>query len=221
VPVSAPQVAGIVLAAGGSRRLGTAKQLLRDDTGLTLVERSVQLLRDAGCSPVVVVTGAQRADVSAAVTHQDVALVHNAAWEEGMASSIRTAIHALSASEREAASPSAALIVACDMPSVSVAHLQCLLERSSEGHRRVASAYTAASNAGDREILIQGIPALFPRADWPQLLALRGDRGARQLCSEPDTVTVTLPNGHVDIDAPADVVQWRRSFSSADPPETR
>lgn len=217
---SAP-VAGIVLAAGGSRRLGTAKQLLRDETGVTLVERSVSVLREAGCAPIVVVTGAQGAEVASAITHQDVMRVHNAAWEEGMASSIRAAIHALSSAASKAPSPSAALIVACDMPAVSAAHLARLIGQSGHAQRRVASAYAAPSHESAGDAPVRGIPALFPVADWPLLLALRGDRGARILCNEPDTVTVTLHNGQFDIDEPADLATWRRSFPSADPPQAR
>ncbi|MFN8159412.1 MAG: NTP transferase domain-containing protein, partial [Candidatus Nanopelagicales bacterium] len=82
--------AGLVLAAGEGRRFGGPKAPYVVD-GERLVDRAVRLLREAGCSPVVVVLGAWVGDVPEAT------VVVNDGWSEGMGSSLRTGLDALSA----------------------------------------------------------------------------------------------------------------------------
>lgn len=191
------RVAGVVLAAGASRRLGQPKQLVRDAHGETMVARAVRLLREAGCAPIVVVTGAVHdavADVFAGPT--DVQLVHNAEWESGMASSIAAGITWLAADAQPA---EAAIVMACDMPSVTAEHLVALRAPWESTGRCVASRYD--------EVL--GIPALFPKADWTVLMALSGDRGARQYLNSAQALSVSLRNGNFDLDTPSDLERWR------------
>lgn len=197
------RVAGVVLAAGASRRLGSAKQLLADESGRALVVRTAMQLRDAGCAPVVVVTGAGHEAVAHALEALDVAVVFNDAWAEGMGSSIRRSMEWLDA-HTEGSSTGAAIIAACDMPGVTSIHLAALVSTWREQHRRVASSYDARSGAR-----VLGIPALFPRADWTLLRTLAGDRGARDLLAASGTPTVPLPNGGFDLDTPDDVERWR------------
>jgi len=196
-------IAGVVLAAGGSRRLGTPKQLLVDAHGETLVHRSARQLLDAGCVPVVVVLGAVPEAIGAAVRDLDVQALQNDRWPEGIGTSIYCAISALMAAGPRSR-VDAALVVACDMPSVSTQHLLALVSQSQAGARRVGSAYT-----GDGGRTVIGIPAVLPQADWAVLRALSGDRGARDLFLLPDTLSVFLRSGNFDLDTPADVARWR------------
>ncbi|MFO0001749.1 MAG: NTP transferase domain-containing protein, partial [bacterium] len=81
-------IAGLLLAAGGSRRLGEPKALLLDATGEPLVARVVQQMGEAGCAEVVVVTGAARDRVRAALARTGcpvpVTIVEHDGWAEGM-----------------------------------------------------------------------------------------------------------------------------------------
>jgi len=214
-------VIGLLLAAGGSRRLGEPKALLTDATGEPLVSRVVRRLGEAGCPEVVVVVGAERARVCAAVARTGgsvpVSIVAHAGWAGGMGTSIACGIgHVASrvtsgagagaskAPHAQPLVPTAVLIAAVDMPSVTTAHLAQLLTASAGGSRRAASTYAAADGTS-----IRGIPAVLPRADWPWLLALDGDRGARVLLAEPGTAAVPLTDGALDLDTPADVARWR------------
>lgn len=107
----------------------------------------------------------------------------------------------------------AVLIVSCDMPSVTTAHLRALIDAAPTGGERVASAY-----AGPDAEAVRGIPALLPRADWEALAALDGDQGARALLRQAQTRTVLLPHGTFDLDTPADVDRWRRAVTAGPPP---
>ncbi|WP_411279219.1 NTP transferase domain-containing protein [Gemmatimonas sp.] len=209
-------VAGVLLAAGGSRRLGAPKQLLKTN-GVTLVERAARQLLDAGCCPVIVVLGANAAEVRDAVSMLTLECVENAHWERGMGTSIALAMTALNAVRF--AEVRAALIATCDMPAVTVEHLVALKTASNScdatssavsgttsGVRRVASSYVGPDGA-----TVRGIPAVLPRADWSALAALDGDEGARAQLRQPDTLTVSLRHGSFDLDTPADVAAWHAS----------
>ena len=203
--VNTPTIAGIVLAAGASTRLGTAKQLVLDESGGAMVVRAARQLLEAGCAPVVVVTGAEHAAVASVLAVLPVEVTCNAEWPEGMGSSIR---HGIEWVESHSTVCHAALIAACDMPSVDTAHLQAIISRSSNCAFLVASEYESASGAH-----IRGIPALFPKARWTALRALSGDRGARDMLQSTDTLSIFLRNGWFDLDTPSDLARWRANPS--------
>jgi len=187
-------VAAIVLAAGASRRLGQPKQLLMLD-GETLLARSVRLACEAGAAPVLVIVGAHAELIRAAVPADTVAVVMNDEWERGIASSIHAGVKTMDAVAR------GLLILACDQPRLSVDHLRGLIETFAAQSEAsiVASAYAG----------VLGIPAIFPREVFADLLALSGDRGARGLLMHPPCPMITLPfpGGAVDIDEPDDLAQ--------------
>ncbi len=193
-------VAGVLLAAGASRRLGEPKQLLQDHSGTTAVVRMARALREAGCDLVVVVLGAEAARVRSALVDETVRLVENPSWADGMGRSIAVGVETV---RLHGPDMQAVLIAACDMPSVSASHLRALCARA-EGSRRVASLYSR-----DDGVPVRGIPAVLPREDWPWLEQLSGDQGARPLLQHVDTLTEFLADGVFDLDTPADVQRWR------------
>ena len=111
------RIGALVLAAGESARLGTPKQLLLGRDGRPLVSRVVHETQSAGCDPVVVVVGAHAEDVTHALIHDahGVFLIANRGWNEGMGSSIRAGIAAMSV-HGLMADVEAVLITTCDMP---------------------------------------------------------------------------------------------------------
>lgn len=207
-------ITAIVLAAGGSSRLGEPKQLLRDARGETLVHRAAREARDAGVDNVFVVVGSSARDVRAAVASLDVTIIENDAWQSGLASSIVCGARAASArahdsvdAQRHARGPAvpALLYLTCDMPTVGAEHLRALMAASVNGTQRVASDYGAT----------RGIPAVFPPSDVAALVALTGDRGAKALLMQPDTILVALDGGTFDLDTPEDVARWRAAAPGA------
>jgi molybdenum cofactor cytidylyltransferase len=193
-------VAAIVLAAGASRRLGQPKQLLRLG-GETLLERAIRMAAESGATPVFVILGAHSEQIRAAVPLNQLPHaipVLNSAWAQGMASSIHTALRPLSIVAPQA---EGALILTCDQPRLTAAHLRALLQAFDA---QPAPAIVASAYAG-----VLGIPAVFPRQVFANLRALRGDKGARALLLQPPCPLISLPfpGGEIDIDLPADLAQ--------------
>jgi molybdenum cofactor cytidylyltransferase len=187
------RVGAVVLAAGASTRLGEPKQLVMLG-GETLLERAVRAAREAGCSPVVVVLGAEAEQILERTALGDAVTVVNDQWKEGMASSIRLGVQTLRSSTKDA---EGVLLMACDQPSVTVEHLVHLI---SENEVR-ASRYAGKN----------GVPAFFPARLLDRLMELKGDTGARDLLAQ--AVSSDLRNGELDVDTAADLDRARQLYS--------
>lgn len=188
-------VAAIVLAAGGSTRMGRAKQLLRSG-GTSLVRRAAEAAVAAGCEPVVVVTGAEADAVRTELSGLAAQATHNPGWRDGIASSLRCGLDALPPTA------TAVLVLPCDLPAVSEGLLRELIVTQ----RRTQRPVVACRYAG-----VLGVPALFLRECFVALRTLEGDVGARGLLRRGgDAVaTVEFPEGALDVDTPADWERWR------------
>jgi len=190
-------VAAIILAGGASRRLGQPKQLLQY-RGETLLERAIHLANAAGAAPVLVVLGAHFEVISAALPFKEALPIHNDKWKQGLATSIHAGLRALDVCAPHALG---ALLMNCDQPRLTSEHLRALIEAFTA---QAAAGIVASAYAG-----VRGVPAVFPRSVFPQLNALRGDKGARSLLAQPPCPLIALPfeGGEVDIDLPADLEQ--------------
>lgn len=180
-------VTGVILAAGNSSRLGRAKQLLKF-RGRPLIRHAAEVVIQSGVARVVVIVPAKAAEIVAALFGLDVAVIENAAAWEGIASSIRLGVEA---------TPGPWLITLCDQPLVTEGHLRSLLQ---SGGPIAASRYPDGG---------AGVPALFGHSLRDELLALQGDRGARQIIeSRPERVRfVDLGEASLDIDTEEDVAR--------------
>src|SRR5687767_9567793 len=192
-------VTAVVLAAGLSSRFVDAglHKLVALVDGTPLVRLSVRAALDARIGDVVVVTGAGAAAVEQALAGLDVRLVHEPAFAEGMAMSLRRGVGAL-ASETEAV-----VIALGDQPFVRP-----------EAYRRVVQTWrdTTASFVVPRYAghLGRAHRVLLSAAVFDELLALRGDVGARQVIArDPGRVAVaTLEwDSPMDVDTRADLAR--------------
>ncbi len=188
-----PAVGVIILAAGGSRRLGTPKQLLREASGETLIVRAVQTALASVCRPVVVVLGASADAVGAALDGLPVTAAINPDWETGMAGSLQIGLAALGGVD-------AALVMLCDQPGVTPALLNSLVGTyQATGHALITCEYGGAP----------GVPALFAHPLFPDLMALRGEQGARRILQTytgPQS-RISFPEGLSDVDTAADMAR--------------
>jgi len=204
----------VVLAAGGSARLGRPKQLL-PYLGRTLVEHAVRTALASGASEVVVVVGAEADAIRERLRGLRVRVVHNRDWAEGMGSSIRCGVAALSDSI------GAAVIALADQPRITPGHLRSLALRLGESEKPIA----ASSYDG-----VVGAPCAFSHTEFPRLLALSGDAGARSLirAGGAPVETISFDGANVDVDTPEDyqalVPDWEAvplTETTHDPHEAR
>ncbi|OIJ65187.1 nucleotidyltransferase family protein [Streptomyces mangrovisoli] len=159
------QVAGVLLAAGGGRRLGGRPKALLPHRGRPLVEHAVGALRAAGCAPVHVVLGAAADAVRESADLAGCVVVDNPDWREGMGGSLRAGLDSLAGS-----GASAALVLLVDQPGIGAAAVARVAGRGGSRESLVAAAYD-----GER-----GHPVLFGSAHWAGIAALaHGDQGAR------------------------------------------
>ena len=179
-------VAALVLAAGGSQRLGRPKQLLAY-RGATLLDATLTTVRQAGFEQVVVALGGAADEVRAQVDLGDVDVVVNPEFGEGCATSIRSgldhvhpAMHGL-------------VLLLGDQPGVTVDAIRVLAD-AARGHAVGVCSYDDAP----------GHPLWFDRSMFATLRALHGDKAVWKLVeADDDVVRVPVPG-----DVPLDVDTW-------------
>ncbi|KUM78447.1 nucleotidyltransferase family protein [Streptomyces curacoi] len=191
----APPVAGLLLAAGGGRRLGGRPKALLRHRGRPLVEHAVGVLRAAGCARVHVVLGAQADAVRERAELGDCVLVENPDWAEGMGSSLRAGLDSLAGT-----GAGAALVSLVDQPGIGPEAVARVLAAYEDETSLVSAAYDG----------VRGHPVLFGAAHWAGIAATAtGDQGARAYLKEREGAITLVECGDVarpyDIDTEADL----------------
>jgi len=190
------QVYIILLAAGASRRMGSPKQLIKWQQQ-TLLEQALQTSCTVFPERVILVLGAHAALIRSVTDLAGVRVVENPDWQEGIAASIRIGVQNLPESA------AAALLFLCDQPLINSGHLQNILD-----HWQRAQSWIVASSYHDT----LGVPALIPAKFFPDLLALKGDRGAKALFGQfaEQVLKIPLPEAELDVDQQCDVANLSR-----------
>lgn len=198
-PAVLPRIAGMVLAAGGSTRMGGPNKLLADIDGKPLIRRVGEAISGADLFETLIVTGRDLHEIEQALKGLPVRFVHNYRYEAGLSSSLKRGIGALDASIE------AAVICLGDMPDVGADLI-----------RRLAAAY--APKAG-KDIVVpvrggkRGNPVLIGRRHFSAIKKLKGDVGARDVIkAHPDRV-IEVEAGDdgafVDLDTPEALAEYR------------
>ena len=174
--------------------MGVPKQTLQF-RGQSMLRRAVLAALDAGCRPVVVVTGANAELSRRELDGLDVREVLNPLWETGMASSVRAGVEGLVGADPEAA---AAVLMLCDQPHAGVEVIEGLVA----AYRATRSAVVASAYGGSF-----GVPALFDRRLFAELARLEGAAGAKQVIKRHAAEAHFIPfqGGVVDVDTPDDL----------------
>ena len=187
----ARSIGAVVLAAGRGSRMGGPVKQLATIGGVPLVRRAAEAAVASRASPVVVVTGHAAADVAAALTGLDVTVVHNPDFAEGLSTSLRTGLSALP-EEVEAA-----VVVLADMPGIDAG----AIDRVIAAYDPAAGALVVMATAGGK----RGNPVLWSRRFFPELSAITGDTGGRQIIAQVPEAVVEVELGEaaaIDVDTP-------------------
>jgi molybdenum cofactor cytidylyltransferase len=191
-PRATSKVAGIVLAAGGSARMGRAKQLLPID-GQPMVRRITSAAHTAGLDQVVVVVGAHAQMVQQALAGLPVDVVHNQAWAEGMSTSLAAGLRALRPEMQ------ATIIILADQPALAPGLIRELVGRYRESEALIVAPYYEEQ---------RGNPVLFDRVLFPELLEIQGDRGGREVVGrhqdQVERIEIDDPAVTLDVDTKHD-----------------
>ena len=175
-------IGAVVLAAGASTRIGIPKQLLQF-RGQTFLRRAASVALEAGCRPVVVVTGANAAACRESLRGLDVLEAENQQWEFGISSSVRVGIEAIVTPNPRIA---AVVLTLCDQPFVTRDVIVGLVR----AHYETGCSIVASSYGGS-----YGVPALFGKAHFSELTTLKGAAGAKQVIQKhlPKSSAAAVP----------------------------
>lgn len=191
-------IAVVVLAAGGSTRLGRPKQLVQFK-GETLLEHTLKQVNMLGFQRKVLVLGSRHEEILGKIDANGYQVVVNSDWEQGMASSIKLGLKATSAAE----ALDHALFLVSDQPFLEHTNLIKLV------HAQLTKNPKATySKYGDSI----GVPAIFSKEAFPLLMQLEGDEGAKKLIhlKDFDYGTEVFSKGGFDVDTEEDVQQLKQ-----------
>jgi molybdenum cofactor cytidylyltransferase len=186
---SKPHIGAVVLAAGESSRFGQPKQLIQF-RGKNLVRRIIDAACEAGCLPVVVVIGSDGERVARELEHVGVIGVQNRNWQRGIGSSIRAGVQVLIDNVPDV---EAIVLLVCDQPAVDARVIERLISlRETTKKSIVASSYADTL----------GVPALFDRSLFQELLSLSDEAGAKSIIlrNRERVAQFPFPEGRSDID---------------------
>jgi len=186
------RVAAVILAAGRSSRMGGVNKLTVEIGGKPLVRIAAEQAVASQASPVIVVTGHERENVGAALAGLPVKLVHNPHYADGLGTSLKTGIAAVPAEV------DAAIVCLADMPRVDAA----LINRLISAYDPERGALVVVPTIDGR----RGNPVLWSRRFFPDLMAVQGDIGARNLIATYSEAVIEVPvagtAAGTDVDTP-------------------
>lgn len=179
------------MAAGSSSRLGEPKQLV-EFNGQSLLQHTLNCAEKLTFDSKILVLGSKAEEIKTSLELGDFDVIINEEWQEGMASSIRKGI------QQSKSDLDHVVILVSDQPMVSAKNLEKLIAKHLEN---IAEATFSKYN-GDL-----GVPAIFSKKVFSELLNLKGDQGAKKLLYEGKLTfqSVKFEGGNFDVDTKEDV----------------
>jgi molybdenum cofactor cytidylyltransferase len=201
-PEKGRNVAGLVLAAGRSTRMGGPNKLLEEINGRPLVRHVAEHVLASRAKPVIVVTGHQKERVERALAGLPVTFVHNADFADGLSTSLKTGIAAVPAAA------DGAIVCLGDMPQVSAALIDSLIAAFDPERGALVVIPTIEGKRGN--------PVLWSRRFFPDLAAVEGDVGARHLIGGYAEAVAEVPvdaAALTDVDTPEALIAVRAAMT--------
>lgn len=191
----------LLLAAGGSTRMGQPKQLLPWG-GQTLIEHQIQTLLQTG-NPVNVVLGSNSNLIIPVIEKYPVNIFINTDWESGMGSSISFGIGRMIQKYPDA---NGVLITLLDQPLITTSYLQTMLDAFRSDCRQIL---VSRSSSG-----WTGVPVLFDRCYFAELSELKNDEGAKKIVKRHEENVILLDAGELleDMDTPKTYQQLQKKI---------
>jgi molybdenum cofactor cytidylyltransferase len=185
------EVSIVLLAAGGSKRMGQPKQLLQWGNKL-LIEHQIQILQKTGC-PLIVVLGAYHNNIVPLIEKSNITIIINDRWETGMGSSIAAGIRSVLL---ENPLPEGVLIALLDQPMVPAEHFNRMIAEFQPGKQHII---VSRSSTG-----WEGVPVLFDNFYFEELKALSSEPGAKKIIHEHREKVLGISCDEIldDIDTP-------------------
>lgn len=186
----------ILLAAGSSSRLGRAKQLIEFE-GKTLIQKAIDEANKSQADCLVVVLGSNTELIQTGFESSSAPLIINSDWQQGMSSSMQAGLRFLM--ENEVIEQ--VVLMLCDQPFVDASLLDELITaKETSGKGIVAAAYSNTL----------GVPALFDRRYFEELVQLTGSEGAKKVIfnHQEEVHALDFPLGAVDLDTEEDINQF-------------
>lgn len=186
--------AAIILAAGAARRMGAPKLLL-PWRGETVIRTTARLALACGAQQAIVVIGSHADEMERALEGLPVQIVYNPDWQSGQASSLATGLQATTGNTGRA------VFLLGDQPQIPAALVRALLLRHAQSHPAALAPAVGGRRAN---------PVVFDRITFPDLLALQGDEGGRQIMQRYPLELLDWDDARIlwDIDTPEDYARF-------------
>lgn len=185
------EIAIILLAAGSSARMGQSKQQLLIN-GKSLLVHVAEIAIHSAVGKVVVVLGSEEKTHRHLLNDLKVDVIFNPGWRTGMGSSLKAGLnHVITNNPKTIA----VIIMVCDQPLLTSSHINSIIQK----YRTANTPIVASSYANTI-----GVPALFNRQLFGEILKLRDEEGAKKIILNHTPEVVDFPEGSIDLDTPYD-----------------
>lgn len=184
------RVAGIVLAAGESKRFPGVK-LLHEIDGKPMLAHVLDAVRSSRIQRRVLVLGYESKSIQESIDCEGFHIVNNAEWSQGQSTSVQAGLEAVEGEVEAAMYPLG------DMPLIDAKLIDKIIDRHAE---------TLAPVVAPQDGKTWGNPVLFDRVTFPVFTELKGDRGGKQLFQRFQAEAMRVPGAaQHDVDRPADL----------------
>lgn len=190
----------IILAAGQSKRLGHAKQLVKYRDKV-LLQHAIDIALETDVAKVITILGARYQEIASNIDGSRSIILENQNWADGISTSIVCGLNFVISAYPDI---DKVIFMVCDQPLVDPTLLVSLIEKNIKSQLPII-----ASQYGE----IMGTPALFSKSMFDDLLRLEGDAGAGKMIKQKKELVGSIPfeGGEMDIDHQDDVVHLYNS----------